>query len=84
MSIPGIDLAKFTRGNSEQRREFAAEPGKAYEDVGFVPVKNHGIPEDLINELNGYAKQFIGLHLPASGVIPVLVKSMPKEEMLQI
>lgn len=64
MSIPVVDLALFTQGSEQQRREFVAEIGKAYEEVGFVAVKNHGIPDDLIDELYRYVKEFFGLPLP--------------------
>jgi isopenicillin N synthase-like dioxygenase len=63
MSIPSVDLAKFTHGNDSQRREFVYELGKAYEDVGFVAVKNHGVPDELINELYQYVKEFFSLPL---------------------
>ncbi len=63
MSIPSVDLAKFTKGTEEQRREFVAELGKAYEEVGFVAVKNHGIPDTLIDELYQYVKEYFSLPL---------------------
>ena len=34
------------------------ELGKAYEEVGFVAVKNHGIPDELIGDLYQYVQQF--------------------------
>jgi len=61
MSIPVVDLAKFTQGNAEDRKAFVAEIGKAYEEVGFVAVKNHGIPEHLIDGLYNYVKTFFSL-----------------------
>ncbi len=61
MSIPVVDLAKFTQGNEAERKAFVAEIGKAYEEVGFVAVKNHGIPEDLIDELYKDVKSFFSL-----------------------
>ena len=63
MSIPVVDLAKFTRGSAEERKEFVYELGRAYEDVGFVAVKNHGIPDELIEELYKHVKGFFGLPL---------------------
>jgi isopenicillin N synthase-like dioxygenase len=63
MSIPGVDLDKFTHGTEEERRAFVAELGKAYEEVGFVAVKNHGIPDKLIDELYQYVKEFFSLPL---------------------
>ena len=37
------------------------ELGKAYEEVGFVAVKNHGIPDELIADLYKYVQQFFSL-----------------------
>ena len=61
MSIPSVDLSQFTRGSNEERQRFVAELGNAYEDVGFVAVKNHGIPDELIDELYQYVKEFFSL-----------------------
>lgn len=64
MSIPVVDLAQFTQGSDSERKAFVYELGRAYEDVGFVAVKNHGIPEDLIEELYKYVQEFFGLPQP--------------------
>ncbi len=61
MAIPSVDLAKFTHGTDEERKAFVAELGNAYETVGFVAVKNHGIPQELIDELYNYVKSFFSL-----------------------
>ncbi len=37
--------------------------GKAYEEIGFVAVKNHGISDDLIADLYKYVQQFFSLPL---------------------
>ena len=34
-----------------------------YEDIGFVAVKNHGVPDDLINDLYKYVQEFFSLPL---------------------
>ena len=52
MNIPVVDLADFVNGDSKQKSAFVQELGKAYEDVGFVAVKNHGIPAELIADPN--------------------------------
>lgn len=57
-SIPVVDLAQFTNGTSEQKAAFVAQLGAAYEEVGFVAVKNHGIPDELIKDLYNYVQQF--------------------------
>jgi isopenicillin N synthase-like dioxygenase len=63
MSIPVVDLAKFVNGDKEQKASFVQELGKAYEEVGFVAVKNHGIPDELIANLYEYVQQFFSLPL---------------------
>lgn len=61
MNIPVVDLADFVEGDSKQKSAFVQQLGKAYEDVGFVAVKNHGIPSDLIADLYKYVQQFFSL-----------------------
>ncbi|HWJ90192.1 MAG TPA: 2-oxoglutarate and iron-dependent oxygenase domain-containing protein [Flavisolibacter sp.] len=45
MNIPVVDLADFLSGDKNKKQKFVQELGKAYEEVGFVAVKNHGIPD---------------------------------------
>jgi isopenicillin N synthase-like dioxygenase len=61
MTIPVVDLADFEKGTSQQKSAFVQDLGKAYEDVGFVAVKNHGIPAELIADLYKYVQQFFSL-----------------------
>ncbi len=58
MSIPVVDLADFLSGDGPRKQKFVQELGKAYEEVGFVAVKNHGIPDELIGDLYQYVQQF--------------------------
>jgi len=37
--------------------------GKAYEEVGFVAVKNHGVPDELIGRIYDFVQQFFSLPL---------------------
>jgi isopenicillin N synthase-like dioxygenase len=61
MTIPVVDLADFLSGDPARKQKFVAELGKAYEEVGFVAVKNHGIPDDLIADLYKNVQQFFAL-----------------------
>ncbi len=63
-TIPTVDLAKFTSGNPESREAFIQELGSAFQKVGFVAVKNHGIPEPLIAEMYEQVKKFFALPTP--------------------
>lgn len=61
MAIPVVNLADFTSGDPQLKKAFVQQLGKAYEDVGFVAVKNHGIPDALIADLYKYVQQFFAL-----------------------
>ena len=62
-SIPVVDLNDFKNSDPESKKNFVQQLGKAYEDVGFVAVRNHGIPDDLIQDLYKYVQQFFSLPL---------------------
>ncbi len=59
--VPVVDLAKFTSGTPEEKSEFIKNLGKAFHEIGFVAVKNHGIPQELIDGFYRTAKSFFGL-----------------------
>lgn len=61
MNIPVVDLKSFLKGTTEEKVQFSSSLGQAFEEVGFVSVKNHGIPEDLINRLYDTVKSFFSL-----------------------
>jgi isopenicillin N synthase-like dioxygenase len=61
MNIPVVDLNSFLKGSTEEKVQFSSSLGQAFEEVGFVSVKNHGIPEDLINRLYATVKSFFSL-----------------------
>lgn len=63
MTIPVVDLAEFTSGDPLLKEKFVNELGRAYEEVGFVAVKNHAVPDDLIADLYTYVQQFFSLPL---------------------
>ena len=61
VNIPVVDLAGFLSGDKDLKNKFVHDLGKAYEEVGFVALKNHGINDGLIDDLYKYTKQFFGL-----------------------
>src|SRR6476469_8532741 len=63
MSIPVVDLDQFVKGSQADKHAFVQQLGKAYEEVGFVAVKNHGIPDKLIAELYEHVQEFFSLPL---------------------
>jgi isopenicillin N synthase-like dioxygenase len=59
--IPSIDLADFNSGNPELKKQFVKQLGEAYEKIGFVAVKNHGLSDSLCNNLYDEVKKFFSL-----------------------
>ena len=51
MNIPVVDLAEFNSGDPQRKQLFVEQLGKAFEETGFVAVKNHTIPDALIADL---------------------------------
>lgn len=60
-SIPQVDLSQFVEGNAAQRAAFVEKLGKAYEEVGFVSVINHGITDAEIDRLYEQVRAFFAL-----------------------
>ena len=60
-AIPVVDLSKFRGGTPQERQEFVETLGKAFHEVGFVGVINHGIPKSLIDDFYSTAKAFFAL-----------------------
>ena len=63
MAIPVVDLADFLSGDAKRKADFVKALGEAYEEVGFVAVKNHGVPDELIAHQYEYVQQFFSLPL---------------------
>lgn len=61
MAIPSVDLADFLSGDAIKKAAFVEALGSAYEDVGFVAVKNHGVSDELISDLYKYSQAFFSL-----------------------
>jgi len=66
MAIPVVDLAEFS-GSPQQKAAFVSALGRAFEEVGFVAVKNHGIPTATVEGLYTNTKAFFGLPQEVKG-----------------
>ena len=62
-SIPVVDLALLVNGTPDQKAEFVSQLGRAFEDTGFVAVRNHGLQDALIRDLYDFTQQFFSLSL---------------------
>lgn len=60
-AIPLVDLSKFTGQDPQAQKEFVEELGKAFHEVGFVGIENHGIPKELIDGFYSKSRKFFAL-----------------------
>ncbi|NLA68380.1 MAG: isopenicillin N synthase family oxygenase [Gammaproteobacteria bacterium] len=74
--IPTLDIRRFTHPASPgDRLDFVADLGAAYREWGFAGIRNHGIPQQLIDEAYDAFKAFFALpeetkrkyHVPGGG-----------------
>ncbi|PQA60698.1 isopenicillin N synthase family dioxygenase [Siphonobacter curvatus] len=56
--IPSLDLADFTSGDAERKAKFVADLGRAFNNIGFVAIKNHGLTAELQDQLYAAVKEF--------------------------
>ena len=56
--IPTVDLSQFVHGTDNQKAAFVQALGKAFHEVGFVAVVNHGIPKSLVDGFYTSSKAF--------------------------
>src|SRR5690606_4804560 len=57
------DLADFLSGDPKRKQKFVDEIGKAYEEIGFVSLKNHFLDDKLVDDLYKEVKDFFALPL---------------------
>lgn len=62
-NIPSVDLADFLSEDPKRKQKFVNELGKAYEEIGFVALKNHFLSDNLVEELYKEVKAFFNLPL---------------------
>jgi isopenicillin N synthase-like dioxygenase len=59
--IPSLDLADFTSGDPERKKKFVQDLGTAYNNIGFVAIRNHYLTDDLSARLYDAIKRFFAL-----------------------
>ena len=58
--VPSVDLADF-RAGGDRKAKFVQELGKAWENIGFVAVKNHGLADNDRDKLYQSVQNFFQL-----------------------
>ena len=59
--VPSLDLADFTNGDAKRKNAFVQALGSAYNNIGFVAIKNHGLTDQLTKSLYATIKSFFDL-----------------------
>lgn len=59
--VPSLDLNDFKNGDAESRSKFVQALGEAYENIGFVAIKNHGLSDELTANLYRSVQDFFKL-----------------------
>ena len=59
--IPSLDLADFTSGDPVKKQQFVQDLGEAFQNIGFVAIKNHGLSDQLTHDLYAGVKKFFAL-----------------------
>ncbi len=56
--IPSLDLNDFRKGDAQTKQSFVEKLGEAYNNIGFVAIKNHGLSDLLTKNLYDSVQQF--------------------------
>lgn len=49
--IPSLDLSDFTSGDPQKKQKFVEDLGAAFNNIGFVAIKGHGLSDSFTKEL---------------------------------
>jgi len=61
VNIPRLDLNFYINGDTNQRKRFSDDIGKAFNETGFVTITNHGLNKQLIDKLYEDVKALFAL-----------------------
>ena len=59
--IPSLDLSLFLSKNASQKNQFVNDLGNAFEEIGFITLKNHFLSPELMDQLYKEIKVFFDL-----------------------
>ncbi len=62
--IPSLDLADFMSGDETRKARFVEQLGEAYQNIGFIALRNHGLSYELTDKLYTTIKIFFALPDP--------------------
>ena len=59
--VPSLDLADFNSDDDARRKKFVQDLGDAYNNIGFVAIKNHYLTDELSQKLYNAIQKFFAL-----------------------
>lgn len=59
--IPSLDLSEFLSDDSSKKKSFVNDLGNAFQEIGFISLKNHFLSTDLMDALYKEVKSFFDL-----------------------
>jgi isopenicillin N synthase-like dioxygenase len=65
-----VDFSPFVEGSSESKKEIAIEIDKSFQELGFVTLRNHGIPKASIEEAFKWSEMFFTLPKDIKALAP--------------
>ena len=60
-NIPSLDLNDFLSNDKNKKDNFVKSVGKAYQEIGFLSLKNHFLSKDNVEDLYKQIKCFFDM-----------------------
>ncbi|KAF1920700.1 thymine dioxygenase [Ampelomyces quisqualis] len=68
--IPIVDFAQAASGTKEEKEHIANQIDAAFRNIGFVYLKNHGVPREKVDECFAWSKNFFELPISTKLLAP--------------
>ncbi|KAL4986548.1 hypothetical protein BDW68DRAFT_124613 [Aspergillus falconensis] len=68
MDIPTLSLTDFTSGTQSQRDTFCRDLYASLSTLGFVKIRNHTIPDEILDQVFDWSKRFFALPLASKAL----------------
>jgi isopenicillin N synthase-like dioxygenase len=70
-AVPILDIAPYRSGDEAARRAVAQAVGRACEEIGFLAITGHGVPEELTQRTAAAARRFFDLPAEVKRAVPL-------------
>ncbi|KAL4978273.1 hypothetical protein BDW66DRAFT_130688 [Aspergillus desertorum] len=77
MDIPTLKLTDFTSGTQSQKDTFCRELYASLSTLGFVKIRNHTIPDVMLDQVFDWSKRFFALPLASKALAAHPVQANP-------